>query len=62
MEMQRIIELMESIAEYRGQLAKYRAYVNDHPNCSFEWENKIARMEKVLNQLEHKFQMASYAL
>ncbi len=60
--MQRIIELMESIADYRGQLAKYRTYVKDHPNCSFEWENKIAGMEKTLNQMELKFQLASFSL
>lgn len=60
--MQRIIELMESIADYRRQIESYRTYVAEHPSCSFEWEGKIARMEKVLNQLELKFQLASCGL
>lgn len=53
---------MESIADYRGQIAKYRTYVNEHPNCGFEWENKIVAMEKKLSQMELKFQVASFAL
>lgn len=48
MTMQKIIELMETIADCRGQIAKYRAYVNEHPDCGFEWENKIVAMEKNL--------------
>lgn len=46
--MQEIIELMESIADCRGQIAKYRAYVNEHPDCGFEWENKIVQWKKNL--------------
>lgn len=60
--MQKLIELMENIAEYRGQIDKYRSYVKEHPSCSFEWESKIERMEKVLRQMEHQFQIASFGL
>lgn len=59
--MQKIIELMESIADCRGQIEKYRAYVNEHPDCGFEWENKIVAMERKLSQMELKFQVASFA-
>lgn len=52
--MQKLIELMENIAEYRGQIDKYRTYIKEHPSCSFEWENKIAKMEKVLMQMERQ--------
>lgn len=62
MEVQRIIELMETIADYRGQLSKYRAYVKEHPSCRFAWESKISNMEKILSQMEHKFQMVSFDL
>ena len=61
MTMQKIIELMESIADCLGQIAKYRAYVNEHPDCGFEWENKIVAMEKKLSQMELKLQVASFA-
>ena len=60
--MQKIIELMESIADYRGQIANYRTYVNEHPNCGFEWDNKIIAMERKLSQMVIKFQVASFAL
>lgn len=62
MSMQRIIELMESIADYRGQIAKYRTYAKEHPSCRFGWESKIASMEKSLSQMELKLQLASFSL
>ncbi len=58
--MYRLIELMESIADYRGQIEKYKKYASEHPSCKFTWEKKIASMEKALSNLELKLQIASY--